>query len=190
MVPLDPSCYHLTTFITPFGRFRFKRLPFGINSEPEHFPRQMHGILKGLHGVTHQADDIVVYGRCRRSSAVLGCRELYDEVSKPLRELLEKRREYRWSSVHTAAFEELKNLLTSPPNLANYNPKCPLRVAANASSCAIGSVLEQQGADGWWRPVVCASRSMTECERRYSQVEREALVLTWACEKFEYISSL
>ena len=36
-----------------------------------------------------------------------------------------------------------------------------------------------------------ASRSMTDTERRYAQVEREALAVTWACEKFaDYITGL
>ena len=29
-IPLSPDCSSLTTFITPFGRYRFTRLPFGI----------------------------------------------------------------------------------------------------------------------------------------------------------------
>ena len=33
-------------------------------------------------------------------------------------------------------------------------------------------------------PVVYASRSMNETERRYAQIEKEALAVTWACEKF------
>ena len=35
-----------------------------------------------------------------------------------------------------------------------------------------------------WQPVAYASRSMTETEQRYSQMEKDALALVWACEKF------
>ena len=48
---------------------------------------------------------------------------------------------------------------------------------------AIGAVLLQKS-DSTWKPVAFASRSMTETERRYAQIEKEALVTTRACEKF------
>ena len=38
-IPLDEASAKLTTFITPFGRFYFKRVPFGISSGPEIFQR-------------------------------------------------------------------------------------------------------------------------------------------------------
>ena len=51
----------LTTFITPWGRFCYKRLPFGISSAPEHFQKCIRNILEGLDGVVNQVDDILVY---------------------------------------------------------------------------------------------------------------------------------
>ena len=53
----------LTTFITPFGRFCFNRLPFGITSAPEHFQRRMSEILSGLEGVVCLVDDILICGK-------------------------------------------------------------------------------------------------------------------------------
>ena len=35
-----------------------------------------------------------------------------------------------------------------------------------------------------WKPVAYASHSMSETERRYAQIEKEALATTWACEEF------
>jgi len=64
-IPLSPESALLTTFMTPFGRFCFHRLPFGITSAPEHFQRRMSEILSGLNGVVCLVDDILVYGKTR-----------------------------------------------------------------------------------------------------------------------------
>ena len=49
-VELDDESSFLTTFNTPFGSYRFKRLPFGLSSSPEVFQRRMHEMIEGLHG--------------------------------------------------------------------------------------------------------------------------------------------
>ena len=36
-IPLAEKYHHLTTFVTPFGRFCFNKMPFGISSAPENF---------------------------------------------------------------------------------------------------------------------------------------------------------
>lgn len=61
-IPLHPESSKLTTFITPFGRYAFKRLPFGITSAPEIFQRKMAETLTDLDGVAIYMDDILVYG--------------------------------------------------------------------------------------------------------------------------------
>ena len=50
-IPLDENSQLMTTFITPFGRYAFRRLPFGISSAPEIFQRKMSSLLEGLSGV-------------------------------------------------------------------------------------------------------------------------------------------
>jgi transposase InsO family protein len=62
-IPLHSESSLLTTFITPFGRYCFRRLPFGITSAPEIFQRKMLETLQGLQGVSVYMDDIVVYGK-------------------------------------------------------------------------------------------------------------------------------
>ena len=62
-VKLDESSSHLTTFWTPFGRYRYLRMPFRISSAPEEYQRRMHDIVQGLPGVEVIADDILVYGK-------------------------------------------------------------------------------------------------------------------------------
>ena len=53
----------LTTFLTSFGRYYFKRLPFGLQSAPERFQKRMINELEGLEGAICIMDDILVHGK-------------------------------------------------------------------------------------------------------------------------------
>jgi hypothetical protein len=75
--------------------------------------------------------------------------------------------------------------------LAHYSADKKTVVSADASCYGLGAVLLQKQEDGNLKPVFYASRSMTDTERRYAQVEHEALAVTWACKKFaDYITGL
>lgn len=60
-IELEEKSKQLTTFITPFGRFRYERAPFGINSISEHYNRRMSEELHGLTNIQKVVDDNVVY---------------------------------------------------------------------------------------------------------------------------------
>ena len=61
-VPLAKESRLLTTSVTPFGRYCFNRLPFGICSAPEVFQRTMSSVLEGLEGVICHMDDTLIHG--------------------------------------------------------------------------------------------------------------------------------
>ena len=61
-VKLDDESSFLTTFYTPFGLYRWLRMPFGIKSAPEEFQRRLDGCLEGLKNIAVIADDILIYG--------------------------------------------------------------------------------------------------------------------------------
>ncbi|UYV79423.1 K02A2.6-like [Cordylochernes scorpioides] len=61
-VSLDKESTNLCPIATPFGRFRFKRLPYGLNSTSEVFQRCINNILSGLQGTACYMDDILIYG--------------------------------------------------------------------------------------------------------------------------------
>ena len=62
-IPLSKSSRLLTTFITPYGRYCFNKMTFGISSAPEHFQRRMSHILVGLQGVLCLMDDVLIHGK-------------------------------------------------------------------------------------------------------------------------------
>ena len=61
-VQLDQESSYLTTFATPWGRYRWKRMPFGISPAPEEFQRYLDLALEGLEGIKEICDDILVCG--------------------------------------------------------------------------------------------------------------------------------
>ena len=59
---LDEESSFLTTFQTEFGRYRWRRLPFGLSVSSEIFGKRLAHALNGLKGVLHIADDVFAYG--------------------------------------------------------------------------------------------------------------------------------
>jgi len=62
-VTLDDASSALTTFETPYERYRWNRLPMGISVSSEIFQRKLNEALSGLQGIATIADDILIYGR-------------------------------------------------------------------------------------------------------------------------------
>ena len=60
---LDDESKLLTTFNTPYGRYCFRRLPFGLISAQYVFPKKVDQTFGDLPGVIANADDIVVFGK-------------------------------------------------------------------------------------------------------------------------------
>ena len=67
--------------------------------------------------------------------------------------------------------------------LVLYDPSATTKVSADASLYGIGAVLMQHHKNQW-KAVAYASRTLTETERRYAHIEKVALALIWACDKF------
>ena len=105
------------------------------------------------------------------------------QLAKPLRELLNTKRAWVWGQPQDISFKNVKQELTKPVVLALYDPTAEVKICSDASAYGLGSVLFQL-LNSQWKAVACASRSMSDTECRYSQIEKEALALVWSCQKF------
>ena len=105
----------------------------------------------------------------------------YSTITAPLRYLTRQDVQWHWSAEQDSAFNELKRVLTSNTVMAYFDPKeqTDTILSVDASPVGLGSVLMQNG-----KVIAYASRALTDVEKRYSQTEREALSIVWACEHF------
>ena len=78
---LDEESSKLCTFNTPFGRYRYIRLPFGVSCAPEIYHRTIHQLFENIPNVDTSMDDIII------------CRSTREEHDASVRRVLDKCRE-------------------------------------------------------------------------------------------------
>lgn len=107
----------------------------------------------------------------------------YAEVAKPLTDLLKKDCVWMWTPRQQEAFDNIRQLLVSPPILRQADETKPFILRTDSSGYCLGAVL-MQGEKQDERPVEYASRLLISAERNYTTTEREALAVVWAVNKF------
>ncbi|XP_055842401.1 uncharacterized protein K02A2.6-like [Episyrphus balteatus] len=250
MLKLNNKSSELCTFNTPFGRYRFLRMPYGVKVAQEIFHRVMTEMFIGMDVIVY-VDDILVYGnsiqehneklmrvlermdkaglklnqdKCRfgltevkyfghvfnelgihadpqKVEAILNMpsptcvkdvhrflgmityfgsfiQNLSNET-EPLRQLLKKNIVFQWNESLEKVFSKLKSLVTEPPVLAYYDTSKPIVISADASQFAVGGCILQDN-----RPLAFASKTLTECQRNYAQIEKELYAILFSCEKY------
>ncbi|XP_017471605.1 PREDICTED: uncharacterized protein K02A2.6-like [Rhagoletis zephyria] len=106
------------------------------------------------------------------------------KIKAPLDKLLHKNEKFIWNADCQKAFQEFKTILNSDLMLTHYNPSLPIKVAADASNKGIGAFICHVFPDGSEKVMQHASKTLTEAEQKYSQIEKEALALVFALKKF------
>ncbi len=68
--------------------------------------------------------------------------------------------------------------------LVHFDSSLPLILACDASPYEVGAVLSHRFTDGVEKPIAFSSRSLTQVEREYLQLDKEALVIIFGVKKF------
>ncbi|KAL8432412.1 hypothetical protein Efla_000189 [Eimeria flavescens] len=79
----------------------------------------------------------------------------------------------------------IKYFLANSPALSIFNGSLPTRITCDASSFAIGAVLEQQNPDGW-HPTLFLSRTLSQPEANYPVIDKEWLAVIYALTKWRH----
>ncbi|KAE8743447.1 hypothetical protein FOCC_FOCC010937 [Frankliniella occidentalis] len=104
----------------------------------------------------------------------------FSAISKPLRLLSDP---IVWDASAQSSYDECKKLFLTSGVLVNYNPELPIVVLSDASPDGLGAILCHK-VGNTERPVAFASCALTPCQQNYAQIDREALGIMFAINKF------
>ena len=256
-ISLTERARQISAFVTPFGLYQYRVLPFGMRNAPATFQRLMNAVVADLENVKAYLDDLIVYSntwqehmstlrslfvRLQEAGLVINLaksefvhaqvvylghvvgggriapvmakveailklptpatrRELqrflgmvgyyrrfcpnFSQVAAPLTSLVSPKVNFVWSDACQRAFDSLRSLLVSSPILKAPNFEEPFLLQVDASGAGVGAVLLQETSDGILHPVSYFSAKLKPHQRAYSTIEKEALSLLLALEKFQ-----
>ena len=107
----------------------------------------------------------------------------HSTVLAPLNNLLKKNVPWKWTKSEDAAFTAAKNLLLNSRTLVHYNESLPLVLSCDVSFYGAGAVLSHV-INGKHQPIAFASCTLTEAQRNYSQLEKEAFSVIFGLKGF------
>ena len=102
----------------------------------------------------------------------------------PLYELLQSSKKWSWEERQDRSFQEAKKLLATSDVLTHYDPRKPLVLSCDASPYGVGAVLSHRMPDDTEQPIAFASRSLSPTERKYAQLDKEALAIIFGVKRF------
>ena len=91
----------------------------------------------------------------------------------------EKDADFTWNAGYETAFERVKQAIVSDTILRYFNPSLPVTIQVNATQVALGAALLQNN-----KPVAFASKTLTNAECRYANIERGILAIVFRAERF------
>ena len=101
-------------------------------------------------------------------------------ITEPLCKLTRSDATWKWEQLQTDAFNSVKAALSAATAMPYFSPYKETKILVDASPVGIAGILVQDD-----QPIAYGSRALSDVESRYSQTEREALAVVWACEHFD-----
>ena len=103
----------------------------------------------------------------------------FADKAHPVRTLLKSESPWIWDPDHQKCYDELKELITADTLLSYYDKTKPISLEVDASQKGLGVALVQEG-----KPVAFGSKTLTDCQSRYSNIEREMLAIVHGIQRY------
>ena len=104
-------------------------------------------------------------------------------LAAPLYSLFRKGATYRWGKPQQESFNNAKECFISPRVLIHFDQKLKVILSCDASPTGVGAVMANELSDVSECPVAYASRSLSETEQIYAQIDKEALSIIFAIKR-------
>ena len=142
-------------------------------------PRKLDAVRAA--GRPRDSDDVRSFLQACQYNAkfMVASDQAYSQMTHPLRVLTHKNARFVWGEEQEHAYQDVMRAMTSEDALRPFDPARPTKLVADAGPEGIAASLFQVARDGTWIPVDHASRSLTPCEKNYSQFEKESLAQAW-----------
>jgi transposase InsO family protein len=114
----------------------------------------------------------------------------HSTIVKPLQDMLtdyNRRRTLVWSPEGTAAFENIKRLISDCPKLFHMDDISPIHVFTDASDYGIGGYLYQLGPAGSEIPIGFISKSLDKRMSNWDTAEKEGFAIFYCLKKWDYL---
>ena len=108
----------------------------------------------------------------------------FADVAAPLYDAMKAKTLFSWTETCQAAFEELKNRLTTAPVLAFPRMDLPFIVETDASDIGVGAILSQKYEDGSIHVIAYSSSALRAQKKSWITAEKEAFAIISAVREF------
>ncbi|EFP03733.1 hypothetical protein CRE_01522 [Caenorhabditis remanei] len=169
-----------------FAKSEIKFLGFIVNGNGRKPDPQKTEVIRGMESPKNQKQLASFLGAiCFYSRFV----PKLSDLRGPLDRLMKQDVDWKWTNIEQNAFDRLKNSVADATMLSHFKEDWKIVIAADASQYGIGGVLSHINPEGQEVPIAHFARSLTETEKRYSQIEKEGLALVYTvkkCHKFVF----
>ena len=111
--------------------------------------------------------------------------EHYATITEPVRELTQKNTRFTWTHQHKTAHYKSKQALLNSLVMSHFNTTKETYILVDASPVVLSAILTQKDPpQDAYNTIAYASRALSPVEKRYSQTEKEALVIVWGIKHF------